>query len=70
MFRDIILRQDEKFQNVSPVFKSTLLPVTCRGFKLFIQNPRAFLDKRKKRAYQRSESDDRDAGGSITWSGR
>lgn len=48
MFRDIILQQDEKFQNVSPVFKSTLLPVTCRGFKLFIQNPRAFLDKRKK----------------------
>lgn len=48
MFRDIILQQDEKFQNVSPVVKSTLLPVTCRGFKLFIQNPRAFLDKRKK----------------------
>lgn len=25
MFRDIILQQDEKFQNVSPVVKSTLL---------------------------------------------
>lgn len=48
MFRDIILQQDEKFQNVSPVVKLTLLPVTCRSFKLFIQNPRAFLDKRKK----------------------
>lgn len=42
---------------MSPVVESTLLPVTCRSFKLFIKNPRTFLDKRKKWAYQWSESD-------------
>lgn len=70
MFRDIILRQDEKFQNVSPVVKSTLLLLSVAVSNSLSKIQELFLDKRKKRAYQRSESDDRDAGGSINWSGR
>lgn len=66
MFRDIILRQDEKFQNVSPVVKSTLLLLSVAVSNSLSKIQELFLDKRKKRAYQRSESDDRDAGGSIT----
>lgn len=65
MFRDIILRQDEKFQNVSPVVKSTLLLLSVAVSNSLSKIQELFLDKRKKRAYQRSESDDRDAGGSI-----